>query len=812
MRCKNNAIFTEKIDREIFCSDRGLMVKQKSSPRWLLSVLVLVLIGVAVFSLNSQPSLQNALAEIPTHKPHGTEAAQENVSFPLENISAASVEGAAVGAPAYRFDSAFAPGKPAEIPARFATVSAAETTVRSARLLELIDGGLSSLRQGDTIQLPLPDDRVATAHINVVQREADGQVLVGGELTGSLTGSFSLGEDESRLGGVIIPSEGLVAYQIETGRDGAAYLLEKNKNTVVCIELPIAVVSRSVVRAAHGQIAEASETWGDVAARSLAASEYSLSSRPAATAVAYLDFDGETVTDSAWNNGYPINASSSGLSAAQITEVWQRVSEDYRPFNIDVTTDRARYDNAPAGSRVRCIVTQNNSWYGSAGGVAYIGSWSFAGGGGMSSTIPCWVFSNLLSLNTRYVAEAVSHEIGHTLGLSHDGLKDGSGNYLQSYYAGHGSGATSWAPIMGSGYYSSLVQWSNGNYSTNGNVGNNTEDDLAIIADANNHAGHMPDDAGNTGGAAAALRFGSGSTVATSGLIERSGDVDVYGFTCAGGGVVFTLIPDPNAPAGVSNLDVRAIICDASGNTVADSNPAGSLSPSLSTTLPAGSYFLAIVGVGEGSVPGTGYTNYGSLGRYEITGSVIASTLTAPVITSGNTGSVVRGQSFSHQITASNFPTSYSASGLPAGLSLNAGTGLISGMLSSNVSAGTYLVVLSAINSAGSAEQIFTLHVSDPSLPVPVITSAASSTTAIGAGFSYRISASNSPTGYAANGLPSGLYVNSLSGLIYGSVSSSVPAGVYSIELRAANAAGVGIKTLSLTVTPALPKKRLSKL
>jgi hypothetical protein len=788
------------------------MVKQKSSRRWFLSVLVLVLVGVAVFSLNREPVKQNESAKIAFPKLASAEATRENVGSPSENIASGSADRHVASKPAYRFESAFTPGKPAEVPARFATASAAEATIRSARLTELINGSLSSLREGDTIELPLPDNRMATARVNVVQREATGQILIGGELTGSLKGSFSLGEDEARLGGTIIPAGGTLAYQIETGSDGAAYLLEKNKNAVVCIELPIAVVSRSVVRASQGEIAEAGETLTGALTSSLAASEFQLSSRATATAVAYLDFDGETVTDSAWNNGNVINASASGLSAAQITEVWQRVSEDYRPFNIDVTTNRSRYDNAPAGSRVRCIITQNNSWYGSAGGVAYIGSWSFAGGGGMSSTIPCWVFSNLLSLNTRYVAEAISHEIGHTLGLSHDGLNDGSGNHLQSYYSGHGSGATSWAPIMGSGYYSSVVQWSNGNYGVNGNVGNNTEDDLAIISDGNNRAGYMPDDAGNTGGTANALRFSSGSMVATTGLIERSGDVDVYGFTCAGGGVTFSLVSDQSAPAGTSNLDARAVIYDASGNTLAESNPTGSLLPSLSTTLAAGSYYLAIVGVGEGSVPGTGYTNYGSLGRYEITGSVIASTVAAPVITSSNVGSVIRGQSFSHQITASNFPTSYSASGLPAGLSLNTGTGLISGVLSTNVPAGTYSIALSAINSAGAAEQSFTLNVSDPALPVPVITSAGTSSAVIGSGFSYRISASNTPTGYSANGLPSGLFVNSLSGLIYGTVASTVPTGVYSIELRATNAAGTGTKTLSLTVTaPTGAKKRLGK-
>ncbi len=49
--------------------------------------------------------------------------------------------------------------------------------------------------------------------------------------------------------------------------------------------------------------------------------------------------------------------------------------------------------------------------------------------------------------NEKYTAEAISHEVGHTLGLSHDGRITPS----EGYYAGHGSGDTGWAPIMGVG-------------------------------------------------------------------------------------------------------------------------------------------------------------------------------------------------------------------------------------------------------------------------------------------------------------------------------------------------------------------------
>ena len=69
-----------------------------------------------------------------------------------------------------------------------------------------------------------------------------------------------------------------------------------------------------------------------------------------------------------------------------------------------------------------------------------------------------------------------------------------------------------------------------------------------------------------------------------------------------------------------------------------------------------------------------------------------------PVITSATTASGTVGSAFSYQITATNTPTSYGATGLPAGLTVNTGTGLISG---TPTAAGTSTVTLSATNSSG---------------------------------------------------------------------------------------------------------------
>jgi hypothetical protein len=73
-----------------------------------------------------------------------------------------------------------------------------------------------------------------------------------------------------------------------------------------------------------------------------------------------------------------------------------------------------------------------------------------------------------------------------------------------------------------------------------------------------------------------------------------------------------------------------------------------------------------------------------------------------PVITSQGTLSGIRRDPVDYQITATNNPTSYSATGLPRGLTLNTGTGLISGSVSN---AGTTTATIMATNAAGAGSR-----------------------------------------------------------------------------------------------------------
>jgi len=157
----------------------------------------------------------------------------------------------------------------------------------------------------------------------------------------------------------------------------------------------------------------------------------------------------------------------------------------------------------------------------------------------------------------------------------------------------------------------------------------------------------------------------------------------------------------------------------------------------------------------------------GNLSPYSnVASATIAIVAAPPVITSTTNASGRVGSAFSYQITATNAPTSYRATGLPAGLSVNTGTGLISG---TPTSAATSTVTLSATNTAGTGNATLTLTIASAA---PAITSATTASGKVGSAFSYQITATNAPTSYGATGLQAGLSVNTGTGLISGTPTS----------------------------------------
>jgi hypothetical protein len=368
---------------------------------------------------------------------------------------------------------------------------------------------------------------------------------------------------------------------------------------------------------------------------------FKLHSRPGSPNVVYIDFDGATISGTAWNGthaqldalAYNVEGDRSSFSALErtrIVDIWHRVAEDLAPYDIDVTTERPAVFNSTTGT---ILVTHSIDANGntincaSCGGVAYVNV--FGRSNYHTYYSPALVFYDKLGGGGEtYVAEASSHEFGHNLGLSHDGTTTGA-----TYYGGHGSGLVSWAPIMGNSYNNNITEWSRGEYAN----ANQTQDDLAIIE---GKLGYLPDDHGDTRGSATSLFIGAGGTVVSSnpeldphnavtenkGVIGSADDVDVFYFVAGAGTVNLTVKPAWDAfyrstSRRGANLDVEAELQDLSGATVAFNDPSNDTGAVINTTVSAGTYYLLVTGAGNAATP---YSDYASLGQYFINGSVAA--------------------------------------------------------------------------------------------------------------------------------------------------------------------------------------------
>lgn len=156
------------------------------------------------------------------------------------------------------------------------------------------------------------------------------------------------------------------------------------------------------------------------------------------------------------------------------------------------------------------------------------------------------------------------------------------------------------------------------------------------------------------------------------------------------------------------------------------------------------------------------------------------------------------GVPFTYQIIAGGAgvpATSFNATLLPAGLTVDTGTGLISGTpsVSGTFSDGN----ISVTNASGTDSLRMTFVLAAGTGTVPVITSPTSGSGIVGNAFSYQITATNTPTSFDATPLPAGLNVNLGDGLISG---TPTEVGLVAVGLSATNGAGTGTATLSLNI------------
>lgn len=329
-----------------------------------------------------------------------------------------------------------------------------------------------------------------------------------------------------------------------------------------------------------------------------------LNSNPSASATIFLDFDGHMVQSGGWNAGNAFYCSPAPMNAAQINEIFQRVSEDFRPFELNITTDSTKFLSAPLNKRMRIIITPSSSWYpAQVGGVGYVGSFTWG------DNTPGFVFSDKLANSAKYVAECVTHESGHTVGLSHQSKYDGNCTLVAQYNEGTGSGETSWAPVMGNSYYRNMTGWNDGPtpYGCT-----NTQDNLTIITSSNGF-GYRTDDYSETKNNST---YTLNSTSFTEdGIITSKNDKDAFRFIVSQtNSLHFEVNPYSLGGNAGANLDVKVELYN--GNSLIRMyDIPNSLSVAADTTLNAGTYYFLVSGASNENT-----NNYGSLGSYTITG------------------------------------------------------------------------------------------------------------------------------------------------------------------------------------------------
>jgi hypothetical protein len=435
------------------------------------------------------------------------------------------------------------------------------------------------------------------------------------------------------------------------------------------------------------------------------------SSKPGSANILYLCFVGGNVTNTYWNGSIetynPLPFDRDGTPATFNSEeqtfliqVWESVAEDFKPFDVNVTTVSPTAAQMATNKVIWCYITPTVDSNGNylpyapyAGGVAYF---DVFGSADYSQLSPIWNY-NIWDMSN--CAATVSHEAGHNLGLSHDGT------FSSEYYTGHtangSNSGTNWFPIMGSGI--GVSHWSKGEYFN----ANNFEDDLAIIGTKLNfnfddNSSFRPCSVSSTGYFA-------------NGTIDCNDRIDIFEFKAQTNMITF------NSTSSIAdgNLGMRLQIMNG-GNIPLASSVNGTVGQNITVTcnnLVIGSiYRLAILPIGSGaptSVTPTGYTSYGSLGSYTITQtSPVSPTPTptpsptpalVPVIKTETIHAYAKAFRFLYWLTASNSPTTWKiVSGkLPAGLKFDTKTSCISGIPTVT---GTFMFNVTATNRHGTSK------------------------------------------------------------------------------------------------------------
>ncbi len=182
----------------------------------------------------------------------------------------------------------------------------------------------------------------------------------------------------------------------------------------------------------------------------------------------------------------------------------------------------------------------------------------------------------------------------------------------------------------------------------------------------------------------------------------------------------------------------------------------------------------------------------------------------APVVPNPGHRLNVEGATLSFAVGASDpagLSLTYDAVGLPLGLSINQASGQIGGVIDSRAAlpgGGIYTPTVIARNALGaSASQTFTWTVTPTNLP-PVLSVISDQTNAAGDTVSLQAVASDpdgNPLYFGASGLPHGVFMDTNTGLIGGTIDPALPTGSYTATVTASDLTNTTTDNFTWTVT-----------
>jgi hypothetical protein len=337
-----------------------------------------------------------------------------------------------------------------------------------------------------------------------------------------------------------------------------------------------------------------SATVGAYQLRMLADPNYSttvppLASRPTALVSLYLDFGGYAATDD-WGTysatAFDLNGQPGTFTPGEnytIRNIWRIVSEDFAPFNVNVTTTEP--PSFADGTAYRLVFTSSDGSVvgqsATARGAAIVGSF---GGPGVNTGFVYQPgfgdyeggISGLMVATALEEGNEASQEFGRALGMKH--------------YGGINSQPTGIMQVPATGL--NRATWSAG-LTHSGEPPVVMQDDVSVITAPVNGITYVPDDYSDT--------FATATPITTSGItgmISSATDGDMFQFTAPQGNAILNATADGYS----GNVDLELRVYNATGQQLVAVTPSDSFNAGVTIYIPtAGTYNAEVRGA---NVPG----------------------------------------------------------------------------------------------------------------------------------------------------------------------------------------------------------------